>query len=453
MEPEPGRRRATLLLWALALAFPVGALLLPWVWPARSHMPAVGRRLNAPIVLITASGLRGDGLGRERAGRAVTPALDRLAEQGVSFELCYPASNQQVPAAASLLTGCCPASTGVRAEGDVLQARLETLAERMAASGYRTSAVVSNPALLGVGLEQGFESFEARPGATADDVVAAGLEQIRAAHDAPYLLWLDFSELLEPYGGADLDLADFAPEAPPGFGASAEAYDLDDAALAARGWGQKQLGWLAARYDAALARLDAAVGRLSAELMASNRLDMATLCVTSLRGERLDARPPYFTTGTDLSQESLDVPLLLRLPAQTARGMRLTRLAQGSDVAPTLCDLSLHGALAGATGRSLKQAFQSRVRVNRVVFAEGLVQLVAHGPLLPALAVYLAQKPLDFKTLLADDGRVLGTWKLAPGEDEGTHPGLAINANQLAELKAVWREALGDRSDCLDRVN
>ena len=53
MEHEPGRRRATLLLWALALVVPVGALLLPWIWPARSHMPAVGRILNAPIVLIT----------------------------------------------------------------------------------------------------------------------------------------------------------------------------------------------------------------------------------------------------------------------------------------------------------------------------------------------------------------------------------------------------------------
>ncbi|HEX5011782.1 MAG TPA: sulfatase-like hydrolase/transferase [Planctomycetota bacterium] len=452
MEPEPGRRRATLLLWALALAFPVGALLLPSVWPARSRMPAIGRLLNAPIVLITASGLRGDGLGRERAGRAVTPALDRLAEQGVSFGLCYPASNQQVPAAAALLTGCCPATTGVRAEGEVLQPRLETLAERMAAAGYRTAAVVSNPALLGVGLEQGFGSFEARPGAAADDVVGAGLEQIRAAHDGPWLLWLDFSELLAPYGGPALDLAAFAPDAPADFGASADDYGLDDADLAARGWGPRELGWLAARYDAALARLDAAVGRLAAELEGINRLEMATLCVTSLRGERLEARPPYFTTGTDLSQDTLDVPLLLRLPAQTARGMRLARLAQGSDVAPTLCDLSLHGALAGATGRSLEPAFQSRTRVNRVVFAEGLVQLVAHGPLLPALAVYRAQKPLDFKTLLADDGRLLGAWKLAPGEDEGANPGLALNANQIVELKKVWREALGDRSDCLDRV-
>src|SRR4030095_14134910 len=106
MEPEPGRRRATLLLWALALAFPLGALLLPWIWPARSHMPAVGRRLNSPIVLITASGLRADPRGPARAGHAVPPALDRLAEQGVSFDLCYPASNQQAPAAASVLTGC-----------------------------------------------------------------------------------------------------------------------------------------------------------------------------------------------------------------------------------------------------------------------------------------------------------------------------------------------------------
>jgi|GEM_PF-2038099 len=454
MEPAgsaSGRRLSTVLLIVLGLLFPVGALLQPWIWPARSHMPAVPRRLNAPVVLVTVSGLRADRLGHAGAARAVTPALDRLAEKGVSFEVCYAASNQELASAAALLTGTCPARTGVRGAGEVLPARHETLAERFAAAGYRTAAVVSNPALLGVGLEQGFASFDARPGAPADEIVEAGLQQIRAANDGPWLLWLDVSELLPPYGGAALDVTAFAPDAPAGFGASLDAYDLDEATLAARSWGPRELSWLSARYDAALARVDAAIGRLADDLSASNRLDMLTLCVTGLRGERLDERPPrFFTRGIDLTEDSVCVPLLLRLPAQTSRGLRLTRLAQGVDVAPTLADLSLHATLEGATGNSLRPAFQHRTRVNRIIVAEGLVLEAAGLSLLPAVTVRATSKPTDFKTVLLQDGRLFGAWRL-PGA-EGEQEKVPLSSRQLDEIERNWRETLGEAADCLDRV-
>ena len=83
-------------------------------------------------------------------------------------------------------------------------------------------------------------------------VLILALRQIDDAHDGPWLLWLDFADLLPPYGGAQLPVADFAPGAPAGFGSTPDDYDLSDEKLAARGWGEQQLGWLDARYDAAL---------------------------------------------------------------------------------------------------------------------------------------------------------------------------------------------------------
>lgn len=445
------RRLATALLWILALTLPAGALLQPWLWPSRSRLPPVARRVNAPVVLVTASGLRADRLGHAGAGRDVTPELDRLAEHGVSFEVCYAASNQELASAAALLTGACPARTGVRGAGDLLAPRHETLAERFAAAGYRTAAVVSNPALLDVGLEQGFASFEARPGAAADDVVAAGLAHIRAADDAPWMLWLDFSELLPPYGGPGLDLQALAPDAPPGFGEGPDAYDLDEADLAARGWGPRELSWLSARYDAALARLDAAVGRLAAELEALNRLELLTLCVTGLCGERLDERPPrYFARGVDLHDDTLCVPLLLRLPGQLARGLSTSRLAQGVDVAATLADISLHATLPDATGQSLRPAFQHRMLVNKAIVAEGQVQETPGGPRLPAMAVRVDNRASDTKAILLDDGRLLGAFRFP--QDAGEREGFQPNPLQLEELKRSVRAALGASADCLDRV-
>jgi arylsulfatase len=111
---------------------------------------------------ITAAGLRADHLGHLGAARAVTPTLDRLAEQGVSFPVCYATSNQDVASAAALLTGNCPAGTDVHQAGEIMREGQLTLAERFADSGFHTTAVVSNPALLDAGLDQGFEEFQRR---------------------------------------------------------------------------------------------------------------------------------------------------------------------------------------------------------------------------------------------------------------------------------------------------
>ncbi len=439
---------ATAALVTLALVFPAGALLQPWLCPSRSHMPAVSRQLVAPTLLITVAGLRADRLHHLGSAREVTPALDRLAEQGVSFRACWSASNQATASAAALLTGRCPSRTEVHAAGQRLKPGHETLAERFAAAGYATAAIVSNPELLDVGLEQGFASWDARPLAPADEVVDAALQRLRADADRSFVLWLDFSDLLQPYGGPGLDTAAFAPDAPPGLGSTPDDYDLTESELAARGWGARELAWMSARYDAALSRLDAAIGRLLAGLQELGRLDLMTVCLTGLRGERLDERPArVFAHGKDLFEGSLRVPLILRLPGQQSRGLRPTRLAQGLDVAPTLVDLWLRQEWQGPVGRSLKTVIQSQYVVNKAIFAEGLVQPDPNAPPRPALAVRTATGKTNLKVVLDEDRRILGAFRFP--EDLEERASLSLAPQQLELLETQWAQALGNQAGCL----
>jgi hypothetical protein len=441
-------RTATTALIALALAFPLGAVLLPRLWHARSHMPAVSRQLVAPTLLITVAGLRADRLHHLGAARDVTPALDHLAEQGVSFRACWSASNEARASAAALLTGSCPGRTGVHGPGDVLGPAHETLAERFAAAGYATSAIVGNPALLDAGLEQGFASWDARPMAGAYEIVDAALRRLAEDKDRAFLLWLDFADLLHPYGGPDLPTSAFAPDAPDGLGATPADYDLTESELAARGWGPRELGWMSARYDAALLRLDAALGRLQDGLRALGRLELMTVCITGLRGERLDERPARaFTHGSDLFEGSLRVPLILRLPAQQSRGLRPTRLAQGIDVAPTLSDLWLRSAWREPVGRPLKPVILSQFVVNRAIFAEGLVQPDPGAPPRPAVAVRTATGKSSLKTVVDAERRLLGAYRF-PDDLEERHS-LQLAPQQLQVVLDQWREALGDQAGCL----
>ena len=70
--------------------------------------------VNGPIVLISIDALRPDHLGAYGYAGARTPAIDRLAEDGIVFERAYAHVPQTLPAHVSLLTGRLPFETGVR---------------------------------------------------------------------------------------------------------------------------------------------------------------------------------------------------------------------------------------------------------------------------------------------------------------------------------------------------
>jgi len=444
----PGSRGWLVALVVLAAVFPVGVLIAPALWPSRSHQPAVSGRLNAPVLLITIAGLRADRLHHLGYGPEITPNLDRLAEQGQTFRTCWAQSNQSAASAAALLTGQCPASTGVSRSGERLKPGQETLGSIFAAGGFRAVALVANPELQDSGLAAGFDIWLSRPGASAFDVVHEGMVQIEIAPDSPWLVWLDFADLLPPYGGADLDVAAFAPEAPPGFGASPEDYDLTDADLAARGWGPREIGWLATRYDAALLRLDAALGHLFDALASQNRLETLIVCVAGLRGERLDERPPRrFVHGVDLFESSLRVPLLFRLPAQESRGLVTTRLAQLIDVGPTLADLALRRDWQTAQGRSLKPVIQSQVMVDKAVFADGFVEPEGGGAPQRAAAVRAAIGKVNVKGILDADGRLLDAFRFP--DDPQELKSFPVAAQQAELLGKQWAAALGDQAGCV----
>jgi arylsulfatase A-like enzyme len=371
-----GHRGWTVLLVALALTLPLGAWLQPWLVPSRSSMPAVARRLDEPVVLVTVAGLRADRVHHLGHARGSTPALDDLARHGVSFSRAFATSNDAIATLAALHTGACPARTGVRSAGDALPPHVGTLAERFASQGYHTLGVVAHPDLPGRGLERGFLRFEALPGAPADDVLERALALLEAAPDNRTLLWVDLADLLPPYGGPALDARRFAPDAPADFGADPADYGLDGAALAARGWGERERAWMEARYDAALAALDASLGRFLDRLDETMRLQTMLLVVCGTRGERLTADDgPSFAHGTDLHDESLRVPLVVRLPAQVVRDLLLDRLVSTLDVGPTLAGrLGGRFGWTGTQGKDLDAAMRFRQTPHALVLSEGMVR-------------------------------------------------------------------------------
>jgi hypothetical protein len=122
---------------------------------------------NQNVLLITIDTLRADALG-SYGGRAATPALDRLAAEGVRFTFAHAHAVVTLPSHASMLTGEYPFQHGLRDNsGYRLGANARTAATLLKAAGYATGAFVAAfPVHSRFGLGQGFDIYDDQFGET-----------------------------------------------------------------------------------------------------------------------------------------------------------------------------------------------------------------------------------------------------------------------------------------------
>jgi len=127
---------------------------------------AAGERPD--VVLVSVDTLRADRLRAYGGTASLTPEMDRFADEGVVFGRALAASPWTVPSVASMLTGLptprhgagLALGSGPTYVRSPLDGELTTLAERFAAAGYRTRAVVANGFLSPwSGMAQGFQEF------------------------------------------------------------------------------------------------------------------------------------------------------------------------------------------------------------------------------------------------------------------------------------------------------
>ncbi len=257
------------------------------------------------IVLISIDTLRSDRLPAYGYAAGSTPAIDRLAKDGVLFERAFSQVPLTLPSHSSLFTGLLPPVHGVRDNvGFSLPADAgTTLAERLSRSGYVTGGAASSFVLRpGTGIGRGFERYDApdeadRPAPATLAKLLPWLEEWRARR------FFLFFHLYEPH----------APYRPP-------------ADLAAR---------FKDPYDGEIAAADRAVGELLAALDRLGLYQKALIVLLSDHGEGLGDHGDQ-EHGFLLYREALQVPLIVKLPASERAGERVQRTVALVDVLPTL---------------------------------------------------------------------------------------------------------------------
>ena len=291
------------------------------------------------VVFITIDTVRADHLGAYGYTHGATPALDRLAREGVRFADATSQAPLTGPAHAALLTGTYPARFGLRDNATTpLPASATTMAEVFKARGYRTGAFIGAFIVdAQYGFAQGFDEFDARfprfdngdkinARRSGGEVADAAVQWLgAAARGGPFFAWVHLYDAHGPY------------EAPAPY----------------------RTRFAAAPYDAAIAYVDACVGRIVSALEQSGRLDSTIVAVIADHGEGLGEHGEK-EHGLFLYDAVLHVPWLLRLPARQHAGRVVAAQVRSIDVLPTLAELAGAPLAARVDGESVVPLIEGR---------------------------------------------------------------------------------------------
>ena len=311
------------------------------------------------LVLITLDSSRADRMGFLGAKGALTPNLDRLAAESIVFDHAYAQAPGSVVSHATILSGAYPQSTAMTDFGGTLSPSLPYLPDLLKTQGYRTAAFVGIVDLdPGSGLAQGFDrGFETYDVGVRPQSVGTGASPAEAKRS------------LAASGGQRFSLNQRRPDQ---VVTSAARWLTHNAQAPFFLWIQIDPHAAAVSYDAGIAAADTAIGKLLA-MLRQQKLDATTaVVVAASQGESLGAHGEE-THGIFLYDETIHVPLVLRLPEAHPAAKRVVAKVRLVDIAPTMLEIAaipipsqmqgqslLRIAKAGSGAGSLDQPVYSR---------------------------------------------------------------------------------------------
>ena len=393
---------------------------------------------DAPVIIISIDTLRADRLPAYGYGAIRTPAIDALRKDAILYARAYSHCPMTLPSHVSLFTGLLPFEHGVRNNlGYTFDGkRHDTIAAMLKRAGYATGAAVSAYVMRGeTGVGAGFDFYDDNvAGATnvsiaevsrnggATEAVAG--EWVARQTDKPFFFFLHLFEPHWPYEGS---------------------------------------------YDAEIEKSDAIVGRFLDRLKQSGVYDRALIILLSDHGEGLGDHGEG-EHGVLLYRETIQVPLLVKLPKSLNGGSTVAAPVQLIDVAPTVAAVTGARTRAKLAGASLlgtpatPRRIYSETMLPRIHFGwselRSLVDTTHHYIEAPASELYdVVKDPQEKTNIAAEQRRVLadmrGTLAKLPGAFTAPAAVDAEDAGKLAALGYIGQVRTsegGNLPDPKDRI-
>ncbi len=290
---------------------------------------------RSDVFLIVADAARTDAFKTFNGRVPVGARIDELAKQSIVFESLRAPSSWTRTSVATLLTGLSPTRHKVFDRLHPLSPDLPTLQSHLRANGYATYAWSTNPNILPVwGFASGFDAFVdvAIPESTNDkpdarDVFENARSAVLATRDEPAFYYIHLMDPHFPYLPPKGDMKRIRsfvrrwPKVPPNAELATPEGRFARAAYPS--------------YLAEVRDLDAQIGAFLDFLKELGIYEDALIFVTSDHGEEFLDHGDIFH-GSNLYEESLRVPGILKLPGNEMAGTRIDRPTSLADALPTI---------------------------------------------------------------------------------------------------------------------
>ncbi|MGB3073982.1 MAG: sulfatase-like hydrolase/transferase [Chitinophagales bacterium] len=330
-----------------------------------------------------------------------TPAINRIANEGVNFQLTFPATSQCAPSRATFYTGLYPHKHGCIVNGNHMNDSLPLIQQILKDNGYFTGFVGKYGQNLG--LPQGFDWYAISQSDNYVDVVYTinGADTFIAGHISDIYPQLALTFLNQVPEGQPFALFYFhrAPHGPTiprpedallyttdtiPFPSNFYKYNHDYPSFfysSVYKWPYDSLETDTAKlleYQA-VAGVEDNTDTLTDWLESKNMLDKTFLMYTSDNGY---SKGEHLLQGKGLAQdESIRLPLFIRYPKWFPAGSVITNeLAANFDIAPTMLELAGIPDTFGMDGTSLHKLFTHDVSRKEFFYEFG-----GTGNLIPAL--------------------------------------------------------------------
>ena len=292
------------------------------------------------IVLVTLESVRADRIG-VLGSKHPTPTLDALAKQGIVFENAYSQAPTTLASHATILTGVYPQTHGASELGSSLAASIPYVPDLLHAKGYRTAAFVGSILLdfrngYAPGFDRGFGAYDTGFGLShatrtnrvafersASQVIARAEMWLTRNGKVPFFLWVHLNDADSRSGPA---------------------------------------------YDRAVTADDAAVGKLVSALRAKNLYENSAMVVVSDHGESLGAHGED-THGIFLYDDTIHVPLIVKLAQNQLAGKRIKGRVRLVDIAPTVLEAAGLPVPSQMQGQSLIRVAKLTPETDQAAYA------------------------------------------------------------------------------------
>jgi len=383
------------------------------------------------IILVSMDTLRADRLGAYGNEAGLTPNLDHFAAEATVFDDAWAVANETLYSHGAAFTSRYTTETGPIFDTFRLAGGCPTLAEVLAVYGYDTAGFTGGGHLgPEFGLGRGFSTWKVSQGwGSLYHSVPDALRWLDArASEEPFFLFVHGYDTHHrylkpgPWGLAHVraDQEGAGPRAARGNLGTVQMVDgwyfprmnppdlLDFRALRVHGPGERRrierlarrkdigaepvtqddIDYVRGIYDGAVGYGDAWFGLFMSALERRGVLERAVVVLMSDHGEEL-GEDGLFHHRYSLSDLTLRVPLMVRLPGGEGGGRHVPGQVDLNDVMPTLLEAAGAAPPAGIRGRSLWPAL--------------------HGSALPDHPVSFSQTMFRAVSARASDGRVTFT--------------------------------------------